>query len=253
MLTNALVTHWSFSGAWSGLLFLTAAIIYVNNTDLLIVAKCRDVSLDDFVDQTQSSIMDWGLIVEATGRYIKAVKCFWYMMAWKWNESVPSLCSLHELPHYQLIIPQKSLPPVPIPRHDVTHCEETLGIFACPAGEFGYYIDCKREAGKLWVERLRQNRCAPADGWVGFRYALIPKMTYGFTTITPDLDKLEDSFQRLYQNVLSPFCLNMNIWKFYQMAPKQVQGLGMPNPRILMLSQMLHLLQSRWDQPTMIG
>jgi hypothetical protein len=121
-----------FSGAWSGILFLLAAIIYVDDTDLLIIAERRDMSLDDFFAQTQSSVMDWGLIVEATGGYIKAAKCFWfwYMMAWKWVKGVPSLRSLRELPRYQLMIPQKSLPPVAIRMRDVTHCEETLGVFS---------------------------------------------------------------------------------------------------------------------------
>jgi hypothetical protein len=194
-----------FSGAWSGVLFVLAAIIYVDDTDLLIIAKRRDMSLDDFFAQTQSSVMDWGLIVEATGGYIKAVKCFWYMMAWKWEKGVPSLRSLRELPRYQLMIPQKSHPPVAIPMRDVTHCEEALGVFSCPAGEFGYHIDCKMEAGRLWVERLRRNRVPPSDGWMGFRYALIPKLTYGFASITPDLDKLEASFQRLYRTCYLPF------------------------------------------------
>jgi hypothetical protein len=67
------------------------------------------------------------------------------------------------------------------------------------------------EDGRLWVERLRRNRVPPSDGWMGFRYALIPKLTYGFASITPDLDKLEASFQRLYRNVLSPLRVNMNI------------------------------------------
>jgi hypothetical protein len=37
------------------------------------------------------------------------------------------------------------------------------------------------------------------------------------------------------------------------MAPKRYQGLGMPNPGIVMLSQKLHLLQSQLDQPTATG
>jgi hypothetical protein len=79
---------------------------------------------------------------------------------------------------------------------------------------------------------------------MGFRYALIPSLTYGFAAICPKLDLLEDSFQALYRNVLSPLHLNMNIKTFYRMAPKRYQGLGMPNPGIVMLSQKLHLLQS---------
>jgi hypothetical protein len=241
-----------FSGAWSGFLFLLAAIIYVDDADLLIIARRRDMSLDDFFEQTQSSVMDWGLIVEATGGYIKAVKGFWYMMAWKWHKGVPSLRSLRELPRYELMIPQKLSPPIPISMKDVTHCEETLGVYSCPAGDFSYHIECKMEKGRLWVERLWRNRCPPGDAWMGFRYALMPQLTYGFASITPDLQLLEDSFQRLYRNVLSPLRVNMNIRKFYRMAPKRVQGLGMPNPGI-MLSQKLHLLQTQWDQPTATG
>ena len=37
------------------------------------------------------------------------------------------------------------------------------------------------------------------------------------------------------------------------MAPKRFQGLGMPNPGIVMLSQKIHLLQSQMDQPTATG
>jgi hypothetical protein len=69
------------------------------------------------------------------------------------------------------------------------------------------------EAGRLWVERLRRNRCpSPSDGWMGFRA--------GFASITPNLAMLEESFQRLYRNVLSPLRVNMNIRKFYRMCLK---------------------------------
>ena len=71
----------TFSGAWSGIMFCLAAILYVDDTDLLLVAKNTNSSLDDFFEQAQLSVMDWGHIVEATGGYLKATKCFWYMMA----------------------------------------------------------------------------------------------------------------------------------------------------------------------------
>ena len=59
----------TFAGAWSRILFVLTAIIYVDDTDLLIVARSRDMSLDAFFQQTQDAVMDWGLIVQATGGY----------------------------------------------------------------------------------------------------------------------------------------------------------------------------------------
>jgi hypothetical protein len=85
-----------------------AAIIYVDDTDLLLVGRTRDIHLDEFFQQAQSAVMDWGFIVQATGGYLKSsAKCFWYMMAWHWHKGVPTLRSLRQLPNYALMIPQQ--------------------------------------------------------------------------------------------------------------------------------------------------
>ena len=201
----------SFSGAWTGALFILAAIIYVDDTDLLIRSRSREMSLDDFYRQCQSAVTDWGHIVTATGGYLKAAKCFWYMMSWRWVKGVPQLRSLASLPNYKLYIPQKSGAPAAIPLRCISDAEETLGVWSCPLGDFGTHISKKMAAGHLWVERLRRNRCPAADGWLGFRYSLMPKVTYGFAAITVDPAELEKQFQSLYRDVLSPLCVNKNI------------------------------------------
>ncbi len=87
---------------------MLAAIIYVDDTDLLLVGRTRDIHLDEFFQQAQSAVMDWGFIVQATGGYLKSsAKCFWYMMAWHWHKGVPTLRSLRQLPNYALMIPQQ--------------------------------------------------------------------------------------------------------------------------------------------------
>jgi hypothetical protein len=197
--------------------------------------------------------MDWGLIVQATGGYLKATKCFCYMMAWQWKNGEPTLRPLSQLPKYELMIPQKNGQPVPIPMADVTMSKETLGVFSCPAGDFGAHITNKMAKGKLWVERLHRNRCDAGDAWTGFCYALWPFLTYGFAAITPDIAALDKAFQNLFRNVLSPLKVNMNIRTFYRVAPKCFQGLGMPNPLITMLSKKLHLVQTQFNQPTATG
>jgi hypothetical protein len=132
------------------------------------------------------------------------------------------------------MIPQKDGSRAPVKLRDVNDPHETLGVYSCPSGDFGFHIECKMEKGKKWVEHLHRNTCPPADGWMGFRYALIPSMTYGFAAICPDLDKLESEFQSLYR--LSPLRVNMNRKTYFCMAPKRFQGLRMPNPGIVMLS-----------------
>jgi hypothetical protein len=164
--------------------------------------------------------MDWGFIVQATGGYLESTKCFWHMMAWHWHKGVPTLRSLRQLPNYKLMITHQDGSLVPVKLCDVHYSQETLGVYSCPMGDFAYHIECKMEKGKKWVEHLCWRTCPPADGWMEFRYALIPSLTYGFASICPKLDLLEESFQSLYRNVLSPLQVNKTIKTFYYMAPK---------------------------------
>jgi hypothetical protein len=64
--------------------------------------------------------------------------------------------------------------PAAIPLRCVTDAEVTLGVWSCPAGDFGVHVSKKMAEGHLWVERLRRNRCPPGDARMGFRYSLIP-------------------------------------------------------------------------------
>jgi hypothetical protein len=111
--------------------------------------------------------MNWGLIVQATGGYHKAAKRFWYMMAWHWQRGVPTLRSPRQLPKYELMIPQKDGSRALVKLRDVNDPQETLGVFSCPSGDFGFHIERKMEKGKKWVVRLRRNTCPPADDWMG--------------------------------------------------------------------------------------
>ena len=81
------------------------------------------MSLDEFFAQTQEAVLDWGKIVQATGGYLKAKKCFWYMLAWNWHKDVPTLRSLCSLPKYRLMIPQKDGSQLRIPLRDVNASE----------------------------------------------------------------------------------------------------------------------------------
>ena len=142
----------SFCGAWSGILFALAAIIYVDDTDLLLRAKSRDLTIDEFFDDCQAAVTDWGGIVLATGGYLKAAKCFWYMMSWRWHDGIPHLRLLRDIPKLDMRIPQKDGSTASIPLRCVTDSEKTLGVWSCPAGDFGVHLSKNMEEGHLWAE-----------------------------------------------------------------------------------------------------
>lgn len=110
--------------------------------------------MHDFFEQAQEVDMDWGHITLATCGYLKTTaKCFWYMMARKWdNNGVPCLPSIRDLPVLVMKVPQKNGSMVPIPLRDVTMDENTLRVYkyAYPAGNFGFHVTTKMNETHLW-------------------------------------------------------------------------------------------------------
>ena len=90
----------------TGRIFLLAAIIYVDNTDLLHWAKFYGISDDEFVAQIQQATNDWGMLVQATGGAVKPSKSFWYLMSWKFDRGKAVRKSKEEISRHSLSIPQ---------------------------------------------------------------------------------------------------------------------------------------------------
>jgi hypothetical protein len=88
-----LLSAWS----WSGVLFILAAVIFVDDTDLLHLAE-KFMTDEDFLLKIQFATGDWAGIVNATGGSLKPKKCFWYMISPVWNKGVPQLKTLAQLP-----------------------------------------------------------------------------------------------------------------------------------------------------------
>ena len=72
----------SFSAGWSGLLFTVAALLYVDDTDLLHCFCDPDISELEFVTRVQCATYYWALLLQATGGHLKDAKCYWYLLSY---------------------------------------------------------------------------------------------------------------------------------------------------------------------------
>ena len=68
-------------GAWSGISLDLAAILYVDDTDLLHLSSIPAQSTEQFVLEVQKATWFWGLLLQATGGSLKQSKCFWYLLS----------------------------------------------------------------------------------------------------------------------------------------------------------------------------
>ena len=136
------------------------------------------------------------------------LKCFWYMLGWKWIKGVACLKDPSELPQQPLRIPQLDGSMAMISLHSVDKPEKKLGVYVCPNGDFTFHVDQVRQKGLEYASRLQCRNLPPRDAWMGTRYQLYPKLIYGAVILTHDPDKLEAAFQAIWYNLLPSLRVN---------------------------------------------
>ena len=236
-----------FKSAWTTeRVFLLAAILYVDDGDLLEVAL-PGVTDDEFIEQVQQAVYDWGKLAQALGGYLKQKKCFSYFVSYKFHQGVAKLKKLREWKQTHLLIPQPGgRDMVPIPILDPAESKEKLGVLLNPAGKFTDQRAAMKKTGLDWAAALRTNHVTPNQGWKYFDAQLKPKLYWGLVAMSDDPTKLEEEIHRVFYQVLSPLRVNQHITREYRMMLPEHQGLGMFNINVDCLGKKISYMRRNW-------
>ena len=65
--------------------FLLAAVMYVDDTDLMHWPEDPNASDEDLIEKVQEELTLWGEIMQSTGAVLKALKSSLFLLAYKWS------------------------------------------------------------------------------------------------------------------------------------------------------------------------
>ena len=137
-----------FHTAWSDLCLTLAALLYVDDTDLLHVSLDPTDNEEQFFRRIQRATYYWAELLQATGGSLKPVKCYWYFMSFKYVKGRAILKSSRELSQFELKIPQPNADDVPIDLRDPTEAFEVLGVWSSPSGQDGRHLRHMMDKGR---------------------------------------------------------------------------------------------------------
>ena len=211
--------------AWSGYVFFLAAIIYVDDTDLLHWVQRGGMSDTEFLEQVQSATLDWGKLAIASGGSLKPEKCFWYFISWKFHKGVAQYKTIDELPAQQLLIPSPDGSLHSIALKEVTDSRKTLGVLQCPAGLPDAHLAKMKKDGLDWADRASTKpipkRLAPMSNDL----QLVPRMRYGIECLLATPSELSDAMQKVMFKCLPHLGVNRNFKTEFCTLPRLYQGL----------------------------
>jgi hypothetical protein len=190
-------------------LLLLAAVMYVDDTDLIHWARFPSCSQDQLIAAAQTATYAWGGLAIATGAAIKPDKCYAYFLSYWYNRGRAKLRTINALPgsiasitlpngviaplHLRVPLPDGTSAPIPTLRNEAASL--MLGVWAGPTSGGGKHIREMARKGYTWADRIKSRPLPPNLAWKSFNHQLQPGMMWGITTVVMSPLKLLEQFQ----------------------------------------------------------
>jgi hypothetical protein len=174
-----------------------AAVIYVDDTDLLHSSPHVSASPAQLIAHSQQLTTAWGGLAIATGASLKPEKCYAYFMVYRFSGGRALLGSIGTLLLPSASIPQPHGPPLPshltvplpdgssspIPTLPPASASLMLGIWFGPSSRGTKHIQEMCRKGHDWADRLHSRPLRHAEAWISFSLQLYPGIAWGLAMV----------------------------------------------------------------------
>ena len=240
-------------GGWSEDSINIAALLYVDDTDLLHNIVNMQDNQESLVSRVQQATTHWANLLQATGGNLNPAKCYWYLLQYRFDKGEASLTPRRHLLDNHLTIPQPDGSEVEITLKDPTEPSEVLGVLVSPNGDGEPMLQHMINKGFKWSRRVLNSKLQAKDAWFSFRTQAIMSVRYGLVPLMASRSLIEHTVSKWYYHCLPALGVNRTIGHEWRMLPSEYQGLGLPNLALEKLAESMHILQHHWSRRTDLG
>jgi hypothetical protein len=239
--------------AISGVLFTIAAILYVDDTDLLLWAKTSRMSDAQFLQQVQAAVTDWGMLALASGGSLRPEKCFWYFISFKFCNGRAYYKKLEELPSTPLTVPMRDGSTAPIELKPTDEATCTLGVLQCPEGLPEAHLAKMKQDGLDWADRASTTPLPRVISRMSHDHMLVPRMRYGIECLLATPSELSKEMRKVMYRALPYLGVNRNYKSEFCTLSRQYQRLELVDWPIEKLCADVFFMMQHWNSPSVIG
>lgn len=180
-----------------------AAILFVDDCDLIhIDMNCDDSAFETF-EKMQESVLSWGNLLIGSGGSYKPVKCFYHLISFKWDRKGKWLYEEnHTNPAFDLMVPMPDGSVAKIDHLPVTTAKKTLGVYSAPNGDAAGATKAMKERAQSWIDRAKEGHLRRKDVWFLLDCQFWPSVGFGLSCNLAKLDDLQESLLKEYYNLL---------------------------------------------------
>ena len=233
-----------------------AAILFVDDTDLLHINLEGMELLEETHDALQRSVNSWGTKLIASGGALKPAKCFYYLIDYDWNDHGEwryKEMDDDELMQYRITVLTPSGQQVAIDCLGVEDARKTLGSMTCPSGSAKSALDRMQTQATEWVDMAKNGTLHKRYIWLLLRVQFWARVGFGLSCCTASLPELETVLNRQYYHLLPLGGIIRSAPKDLRMLDIGFGGIGCPHPGVETLISQLNKLSMHYGCPSAVG
>ena len=162
-----------------------AAILYVDDTDVIHLQMDREESVEEVHAALQDSVLSWGNLLIATGGSLKPSKCFYHLISFDWKADGTWSYARNEAPEdLQLWVPQPDDTLASVEHLGVECASKTLGAMTAPSGSPTAALTRISEKAQLWVDTAKNAQLSRRNLWFLVDRQFWPKVGFGIGAIS---------------------------------------------------------------------
>jgi hypothetical protein len=211
--------------------FTAAGFLFVDDTDLITVAKDKLESPEQVTTRMQAAVVAWHGGLRASGGALKPEKCSWCLVSFFWDNGQWFYTS----PTSQLgilTIPVPNGDPIIVTRHDVSDAIKVVSVTQALDGNMAAQVTVLQTKAELWGKQI-------SEGWVPRHLAQIaidsmiwPSLRYPLPACNLTEQQGNQITQTLYCQILPSLGVCCNFPLVYRHAPASLNGLALPCPYV---------------------
>ena len=231
-----------------------AAILFVDDTDVIHFRMDADESVLEAHRQLQDSVLSWGNLLIATGGSLKPAKCFYHLISFVWkHDGSWQYANNEDVEEFAIVIPQPDNTVTAITHLGVNEASKTLGSMTCPSGDPSAALRRVQEKAQGWIDDAKNAGIPRRNIWFLVDHQFSPKVMFGCSTITADFSALTLALHRQYYQLLPLGGIRRSVKTEVRYLGKGFYGSGCPHFGVECLVGQLEKLLTHYGCQTVVG
>jgi hypothetical protein len=176
----------------------------------------------------------WEKLLFSMGRALNLSKCFWFLLAWKWEQGKAKLHSATTAPGKLEMTSEGDLDTTTTIKHiQVTDSYRTSGVFISPSGSNAGAITILNDIAQTYCLLLAGSTLTHQESLTGYLQYFLPKIWYQPPLLSLCKCECDKIMSPVYMALLPKLHVNRNTSRAIIHGPELYGGLSLPNLHVV--------------------